>query len=138
DAAVQQSYSGSDIRMRPGGMGFGGGKGGFDGQRPEMPQGEIPQLPDGVELDENGQPTGFEGKDKFDFEKGERPQLPQGVEVDENGQLVDENGQPLQIPDKGTPPWGENDTNSDNTTINTMFFMQDKVNNFSGVSDYNK
>lgn len=125
DGAVQQAYSGSDIMMHHGGKGFGGGKDTF-GERPaEMPEGEMPEreppeMPEGEapEMPDNFDPQTV----KPDFEKGNPP--------------ADENGQPLQMPDKGTPPW--NISNSNGNSTNTEFFMQDKVNNFSGVGDHIK
>ena len=135
--AVQQAYTGTDVRGH-------GGKGGrgefwgtdknfdnmtppelpegeeFDpeimkpkpdgempwGERPQMPDGERPPLPEDVEADENGNPIGFGGEGNFDFQNGERPQIPDGENV------------------------------ADRLMASTEFYMQDKVNSFSGVDDY--
>lgn len=140
--AVQQGYSGSDIMMRPGGF---GGKGGFEGnpqqmpdgmQPPEMPQGEgfdpekmkpdfeggRPEMP----TDENGNPVGFGGEGEFDFDMSKMPENMQPP-IDENGEM--------QIPDRGTPAGNENGQKDIVKPLPT-FYMQDKVNNFSGVMDF--
>jgi len=134
--AVQQGYTGSDIMMHPGG---------FGGKHPEMPKDEIPAMKEGemfdpekmkpkfengqIPAEEDGNPVGFGGEGRFDFDPSK---LPEDIQFPS-----EESGQPPQIPDKGTPPWNANGENvADKKLLNTLFYMQDKVNNFSGVADY--
>lgn len=139
DDAVQQAYSGTDVMMGP-------GMGGFKGQMNQLDKGEFEKgqfdpnnLPEGGEFDpENMEP---------DIVDGERPE---GMEPgkDFNGEMpVDEDGNPIgfggegerdfpngEKPEGFDPQMGENV--ADGSSGTTVFYMQDKVNNFSGVSDY--
>ena len=114
---VDQSYTGTDVQMRP-------GPGGFGGQRPEgfenmtppegLEPGQPPQMPEGME---HGQP----------------PQMPEGME----------HGQPPQGMENMAPPGGfggmnRPEDNTDRSQANDLFYMQDKVNFFSGVADKTK
>jgi len=128
DEAIKQGYSSSDIKMHFGKINFDGQLSGMP-DRP-MPEGEIFPPSEVAEADNNdGRPQPF-NSEKFNsdtatapFEKGKMP--------------PDANGQPPQIPDRGTPPWSENGENvADKKLLNPLFYMQDKVNNFSGVTDY--
>ncbi len=104
--AVQQAYSGTDVK----GHGGKGGRPSMNSDKPEdMPQGDKPPMHSEFAADENGNPIGFGGEGEFDFVNGERPQMPQG-----------KNSSDIFKP----------------SAIFTEFFMQDKVNNFSGVADY--
>ncbi|MBR2028311.1 MAG: carbohydrate-binding domain-containing protein [Oscillospiraceae bacterium] len=117
DNAVKQGHTGSDIMMHPGGF---GAKGEFGGQPPRMPE-EMrpPEIPE---------------ENSFDPEK----MKPDFKEIPEWKADVNENGQLMQIPEKGTPPWhGENGVSKDITEPLPTFYMQDKVNSFSGVTDLN-
>ena len=98
---IQMAYTGTDVRMRPGGMGGMTPPEGFAGERPEPPEGMEEMIP----------PEGFEGEhpeppEGFD---GERPEPPEGMES-------------FGGFDSGTA--GES---------NAEFYMQDKVNFFSGL-----
>ena len=131
---IQQAYTGTDVtQMRPGfgggqppeGFGggqrpdgFGGGWGQQNGQPPELPegetfpQGEMPDIPEGG----FGQMPG-----------GDMPTLPEGETMPEGaggpgGQF---GGQ--RPGDMGQMPTGE---------ANHLFYMQDKVNFFSGLTAY--
>ena len=123
DGALIQAYTGTDVTR-----GFGRGM-----KRPDREwNNELPEgleLPEGMELDENGRPI---------FPEGERPVPPEGFEKGvkrgENMEL-DENGNPilpegLEIPEGRLPDEPGNRENE-----NTIFFMQDKVNFFSGLAD---
>lgn len=77
--------------------GFGGGKGGKDGSRGdgdqrfensngEMPSGEVPELPEGMEMPEGEMPS------------GEAPELPEGMEMPEGGMPNGEMPQGGQMP----------------------------------------
>jgi len=108
---VQQAYTGSDIRMRPGGMGgFGNpsdpaGHLPFTGEaqdRPEPPEGGFPPQ----------SPQGGDSSPASGGAMGDRPELPEGFEPGERPEPMDGAGEPQEL-----------------------FFMQDKVNNFSGVGD---
>ena len=162
DGAVQQGYSGSDIMMRPGG--FGGNFGGFEGNFKDFgggrPEGQMPQMPDNFVTDENGIPVGFGGEGNFDFNGQNMPpefqggQMPQGEMPEGLMQIPDRGEMPwgnsgqrpnmpfgempegqMQIPDRGEMPWG-NSGSTDILSLNSAFYMQDKVNNFSGVANY--
>jgi hypothetical protein len=113
---IQQGYTGTDVMMHPGGMG--GGRPDFSGERPEPPEGQFPQMPDGKipERPEDQPPQ---------FPDGEMPQPP--------------NGQFPQMPEGGFHPMGGDfpGREDDNITLKeprTKFYMQDKVNFFSGLS----
>lgn len=110
----QMAYTGTDVRMQPGGMGFGG----------PMPEGM--ERPEGMEP-----PEGMEGLDMKPFQ-GQLPQdagefdpsmIPQGMEKPDG----------IQMPQGG---FGNRNFGSAGTVgeANTAFYMQDKVNFFSGLS----
>lgn len=110
---VQQSYTGSDVGMgRPGGMGgFGGG-----------------QRPDGMEFPEGERP---EDMTRPDMPEGEIPTAPEGESIPKEWWRE-------TPPDgfgggKGQRP-GNFGGDAAPGEANTLFFMQDKVNAFSGVS----
>ena len=129
DGALIQAYTGTDVIR-----GFGGGM-----MRPDpewnnkMPEGM--ELPEGIELDENGRPV---------LPEGERPTPPEGFEKEgkqgegmpkREDMELDENGKPVlpegfEISEGGFPGEIGNRENE-----NTIFFMQDKVNFFSGLAD---
>ncbi len=102
---VQQSYTGSDLRMGPGSMGGQQPPEGFTPgemqERPEPPEGfETGKIPDSQEP-------------PMDFQSGEKPDMP-----DDHRQ-----------PDGGFWP----DTVSGGQEATGLFIMQDKVNAFSGI-----
>ena len=89
--------------------------------------GNMPQMPEGGEFatDSNGNPIGFGGEGNFDF-GGERPQMGEGFD-------------PSQFGDGNMPQMGgrpEGTDSADRLLASTVFYMQDKVNNFSGVDDF--
>ncbi len=107
---VQQAYTGTDVTMRPGGFGGQGGFGG--GNRGDFPGGERP--PKG---DRPGKPE----DERPDMPEGEMPSMPDGM----------------------TPPdgfgggnWGGFSGGSQQSggEANTLFYCQDKVNFFSGIT----
>ena len=119
---VQQSYSGTDVGMGPGGF---GGHGGMGGQRPGMGDREVsPEMPEGSM---NG---GF-GGGRGQRPEGEMPQMPNG----ERPELPD--GEMPTMPEGMEPPddhfRGQSNRNfSDESS--TEFYMADMVNAFSGVA----
>lgn len=147
DNGIQQAYTGTDVMMRPGnGMGGRGedGKNGMggrqeggqfqkpdgemptDGEKPELPEGEMPEgrkfrKPDG-ETAEGEMPQMPE-----DF-TGEAPELPDG-EMPTDGELPEG-----EMPQggKGSMMFGGMGESGE---ASTAFYMQDKVNCFSGVAD---
>ena len=148
--ARQQAYSGTDVMMRPGGMGgFGGGKGHMDnfdpnniGERPEgfeMPDGEKfdpnqfnpENIPDGTVRPERNEGDNFEPNIFGEFPNGIKP--PDDFK-DKLG--IDEKGNPIGFEDEGQFDFSNGQNVAGNIAGKTLFFMQDKVNNFSGVSDY--
>ena len=124
----QMAFTGTDVMMRPGG--FGGQRPeNFDpskvlegmqmGERPEKPEGEMPEgmePPEGMEMD--GRPEMPEG-----WEPGE---MPEGMELPEDFD-------PSQIPEGGFD--GKGQFSAQPGEANTSFFMQDKVNFFSGLTN---
>ena len=124
----QMAFTGTDVMMRPGG--FGGQRPeNFDpskvpegmqmGERPEKPEGEMPEgmePPEGMEMD--GRPEMPEG-----WEPGE---MPEGMELPEDFD-------PSQIPEGGFG--GKGQFSAQPGEANTSFFMQDKVNFFSGLTN---
>ena len=94
---TQMAYTGTDVRMRPGGMGFGGGK----------PEDFDPdQLPEGME-------------------KGDRPEKPEGME----------DLPPDRMPEDKESRTGWWNIFKQSDAANTAFYMQDKVNFFSGLTN---
>jgi len=126
----QQSYTGTDVSMGPGGMGP-RGQGGFgpggqeesdpgsmgpgrdDGEWPSIPDGEMPSWPEGEF------PT---------MPDGEAPQMPDGTRPEWDG------GEMPTMPD-GQMPGGMGQPDAAGEQ-NIIFIMGDTVNSFSGVSDY--
>ena len=121
---TQMAYTDTDVMMGPGGMGNMGGQmpGDFDpneipegmekGQRPEMPDGEAPTMPEGMEP-----PEGMEMPEGF--EPGQMPQGNMGGKGSPGGFFGGIFGKLFG---------GSNDANTD-------FYMQDKVNFFSGLTN---
>jgi len=111
---VQQAYTGTDLMMRPGGMG------GFPGgERLEWPGAEEFPFPEG----------GFEPGERPEMPGAERPEMPPAGEMP----APPEGGWP-EMPEGGfgSRP-GSAVTDDAGAQANTVFFMQDKVNSFSGV-----
>lgn len=138
EGGTQMQYTGTDVSMGFGGRG-GQGPGGkdfqdFDGERPELPEGET--MPEGGFGGRGGQkedgPGGFGGERPEGFD-GEMPE-------DFEGKMPLPDGETL--PEGETPPDGDRfeggrpDGAGMNASgeANTVFYMQDKVNAFSGVS----
>ena len=107
-AGTQMAYSSTDVMRHPGGF---GGKGqrpeGFDGQMPSLPEGEMPTWPE-----------------------GEAPARPDGNRGNKTNRIPE-----------GEPPAGWNPGDKRNPEAmqptapgQTRFYMQDKVNFFSGLS----
>ena len=107
DGGTQMTYTGTDVRIHPGG--FGGG------QKPddmEPPEGFEPgERPEGMEPPEG-------------MAQGERPEKPEGM-------VFPEGFEPGGMPEgMAFPGMG----NAENGEPNPSFFMQDMVNFFSGLS----
>ena len=123
---VQQSYSGTDVTMRPGGMGgFGGGKGEFNGEQPQRPEGELPQMPEGFAGGRGQRPDGQQPA----LPEGEPPELPAGSGMMQPGQRPEG-----EMPQRPENFGAEMPGNAGEAKANTVFYMQDKVNCFSGVA----
>ena len=133
EGGTQQAYTGTDVRQGPGGFGgpggpgggmggrggFGGpggmgGMGGMGGERPEMPQGERP-------ADMGEPPTDGERPDAM-------PEPPDGAAG------TGEMGEPPAMPEGEAPVAAASVQISDTGEASTDFYMQDKVNAFSGVA----
>ena len=109
--SAQQSFTGTDVFRFPGGMNFGGG---FNGQMPEgmqMPEGFDPSQFQNGQMPGSGKPQGErpQGGQQGQFPGG--GQMPEGMQRPGSGEIV-ETGEP-----------------------DTEFYMQDKVNAFSGVAN---
>ena len=151
---TQMAYTGTDVMMRPGGMGFGGmnfggdmpedfdpdnmpeGMGGFaPGQKPEdMEDFNRGQKPEGMENFNPGQMGG-----NFDPGQFQNGQMPEGMEPPKGMENFDpsqfQNG---EMPDgftmqQGGMNFGSFSADADGEA-NTLFYMQDKVNFFSGLT----
>ncbi len=125
DGGTQMQYTGTDVGR------FGGSPGGQPGERPEGFDGQPPQLPEGETMPEGGflggePPEGFDGEMPQDGKRpekleGQPPERPEGEDLPEMPQGF---------------PGGEQ--NADAGEPRTDFYMQDKVNAFSGISAVTK
>lgn len=110
---TRMTYTGTDVMMRPGGM---EPPMGFDGERPEMPEGQEPSK---------------------DFKPGEKPEgmePPEGMEMPDDfmpGQRPDDFG-PNEMPEDFRH--GGMDFSGEAGDPSERFYMQDKVNFFSGLT----
>lgn len=116
----QMAYTGTDVRMQPGGMGFGG----------PMPEGmerpEDMERPEGMEPPEDMEGLDmkpFQGQLPQDAGKFDPDRMPQGMEKPDG----------IQMPQGG---FGDRNFGIAGAVgeANTAFYMQDKVNFFSGLS----
>ena len=158
----QMQYTGTDVAMGFGGMGGGmGGFGGGMGQMPggEMPtdtertepartEGEAPELPEGESMPEDFDPSQME-----DFTMPEGMEMPEGGFGGNRGEMPE--GFDREMPEDFTMPEGMEDMEipegmempqggsfggrgqmggMNGSESNTVFYMSDKVNCFSGVS----
>ena len=146
---VQMAYTGTDVRRGPGGMnfggmGFGGGKMPEDFDPSKIPEGM--ERPDGMEKGERPQhgedfdmenlPEGMKNFDPSQFQMVEMPEnfdpqnMPEGMELPEGFD-------PSQMPQGGMGDGRGNrgDMNSETLQPSTEFYMQDKVNAFSGLTN---
>ncbi len=127
DAAfgVQQSYTGTDV-----GMGHGGGMRPGFAEKGELQEGEMPEWfadrepPEGMEPPDGERPAFPEGQQ---WAEGERPELPEGV-----GRPDGERGAFGGEHPEGSLPGG-GDAQGE-LPRNALFYMNDKVNAFSGVA----
>ena len=146
----QMQYTGTDVRRDPGG--FGGGRPeDFGGQPPEgfdgkMPEGFGGQMPEGFEGKKpegfGGQmPEGFEGQPPEGWEPGQWGEPPEGFD----GQMPawPEGEQPEGFGGGKGGNRGNHDENGNRFgqtqgESSTAFYMQDKVNAFSGLTAANQ
>jgi hypothetical protein len=121
--AVRQEYTGTDVGM--------GGPGGFGGQKPDGENGQPPELPDGTTFD----PSNTDRPERPDGDNGQQFERPDGTgsDADRPEKPDGENGQPPELPD-GMTGWNNNQTGN-SATSSVRFYMTDKVNAFSGVTD---
>lgn len=127
EGGVRQMYTGTDV-----GNGFPGGPGGFGGQFPggQMPDGQLTPPDSDAQLPEDGQfPGGGQPPEGFEMpENEEPPEVPDGFQFPGNGQPPEGfgGGQRGEMP--GDTTGTQNGT--------ALFYMNDKVNAFSGVTAY--
>ena len=114
----QMMYTGTDVRMRPGAMGGGFGDRRPNGaQQPELPAGET--MPEGWTPGERGErPEGFGRQEP---PEGQLPTWPEG-EMSSDWEK------------RGESSKGFGKTDRQNGEGNSLFYMQDKVNCFSGLT----
>jgi len=127
EGGVQQAYTGTDVMMRL------GGRHDFGGQMPQLPeggfpvppQGEMPQMDGGQRPDQDRMPQMPEHPEgEFpQLPEGERPEWPEGGMPQMDGQFPD---RPNHSNEGDTPELSD---------PRSIFYMQDKVNFFSGVAD---
>ena len=149
---TKMMYTSTDVMRGPGG--FGGQMPGGMGQRPEggMPDfgdGEMPTMPEGFE---GGFPGGFDGEMPEDFDGS----FPEGFEGNFGGQKPDNFGGEIPEGFDGNFPenfngempegfegnfggqmpgnFGGQSGKTSAESGNTLFYMQDKVNFFSGLT----
>ena len=131
---IQQSYTGTDVtQMRPG---FGGGQrpDGFGGgQRPDgfgsgwgQQNGQPPELPEGETLPQGEKPDMPEGG-FGQMPGGDMPTVPEGETMPQYMRQGGQFGGGQRPGNMGQMPTGE---------ANHLFYMQDKVNFFSGLTAY--
>lgn len=114
DGGTQMQYTGSDV----GRGGFRGGKDGFRDQAPDKPNGQRPDAFTRPEEEKDGEPPEGFGGNRPEMPEGEPPALSEG--------------QPPEIPEGGNRFGGRGET-ADGTG-NQDFYMNDKVNSFSGIT----
>ena len=114
---TQMMYTGTDVSRFPGGMGGGQrpeGNWNNGGQRPDDNRGNGGQRPEGSRGNGGQMPDGFDPNN-----------IPEGFD-------------PNNIPDGFDPNpmggWGNMNPSGNTGAANTVFFMSDKVNAFSGVT----
>ena len=158
EGGTQMMYTGTDVtKGGPGGMGMGGNRGqmgeGFDGEMPEDMEsfeeamkdfdGEIPTMPEGEMPEGMGSP-----EIPADFD-GEMPTMPEGETMPEGFEGRGDRGQKGEMSEGEMPTMPEGETMpadwnpgegrgqgsfGGETESSTLFYMQDKVNFFSGVT----
>ncbi len=118
----QMYYTGTDVGMGgPGGFGNMGG-----GQRPDGDPGDFGgQRPEGDFTRPEGESMPGEPPEGFD---GEAPSMPEG----EIPSMPD--GEIPSMPEGGFPGQGEPGASDKSTPANTLFYLTDKVNAFSGIA----
>ena len=119
---TRMAYTGTDVMRRPGGMGFGA----------EPPENFDPnKLP--ADFDPNSMPADFDpGKQPEGMEKGERPEMPEGIEAGKMPEDFKPGEKPADMPQGMDFPGGFEQT-AEAGTPTAEFYMQDKVNFFSGL-----
>lgn len=127
EGGTQQGYTGTDVGGfgGPGGMGMGGpgGRGGQGGEPPAMPSGErpadMPEPPEGAPEGDRA-PAMPEGD--------EPPAMPEGEAPTEAPEPPADGVEPPAMPE------GEQTQQTSSGQMSVDFYMQDKVNSFSGVA----
>ena len=112
---IQMSYTGTDVMRRPGGMGFGG----------QMPEGFDPsKMGEGMEIPKDFDPS----------KMGEGMELPEGFDPNKRGEGMEmpEDFDFSQMPQGGMG--GRGDLSGEPGEANNLFYMQDMVNFFSGLT----
>lgn len=131
---TQMAYTGTDVRMHPGAIGFDRQEMPKDFDPGMIPEGEMPTMPGGMELPEMPQgerpemPSMPEGEMPEGFEPGEKKQWMGVLEDFDPSQLPEG----VEMPEGGMGRWEITVADGE---ANTAFYMQDKVNFFSGLTN---
>ena len=146
---VQMAYTGTDVGFGPGGMGRPGGmpfQGGDMPEGMEMPEDFDPsqfqggQMPEGFELPEGFDPSQMGGRGQRPEGDGENRMPPEGFGGERpEGMEMPEGFDPSQfqngeMPEGFDPASAFGSGNSAAGEAQTGFYMNDKVNAFSGVT----
>lgn len=125
EGGTQQAYTGTDVRRGPGGFGGPGGPRGGMGEPPAMPGGERPEgMPEPPEMPaDGGRPEGMP-----EPPSGERPA---DAPEPPSGELPEGAPEPPAMPEGEQPAGMQGNATGE---ASTDFYMQDKVNAFSGVT----
>ena len=146
EGGIQQAYTGTDMTIGgPGGMGQRP-----DGEMPEMPEDWEPadgarELPEGETFPEGERPEMPEGMTPGEMPEGEFPQMPEGMTPGEmpedftlpEGETMPENFTPGEPPEGFGGEGGNRGGRGEGAMTgesSTSFYMQDKVNAFSGIT----
>ena len=132
EGGTRMQYTGTDVMIGPGGF----RPGNFGGQ---MPQGEPPAMPQGENMPQDFDPENFTMPEGMEMpEGGFGGEMPEGMEIPEGGFRGDKAENGGEMPQGG---FGGRDPMGGMTAAgegNTLFYMQDMVNFFSGLTAVTK
>ena len=131
--AVQQAYAGTDVR------GHGGRPHQANDGMPPLADGEKPQMPNFIDFPDNMQPPTMPEGEEFDPEIMKPAPDKSEFTANENGNTMEFGGEGESDFKSGERPQMPKAGNDNGifqpAAIFTDFYMQDKVNSFSGIAD---